>query len=32
MAAGFVFLWDPVNKVWVKIACSDEGKIKIVIS
>jgi len=30
MAAGFIYAWDDVNKVWVKILCNDDGEIKTV--
>ena len=32
MPGGYVYVWDAENEAWVKIACTTEGKIKIVSS
>jgi len=29
MAGGYVYVWDSVNEVWVKLAATADGKIKV---
>ena len=30
MGAIYIYAWDDVNKVWIKVAITDEGYVKIV--
>ncbi len=32
MAGGYIYVWDSVNKVWVKLACNADGTVKVVSS